>query len=514
MIRYGERGLKLLGDDNECMEAALMNTCIAYSSSWKGDKKRHEDYIHRNIEFVKKLDYSREIRIVYDHISQYYETNDIETSLKWIRELEKRAREKNDIRGIATALIGEGAILLRKGDFQNALSFINDANRMSQSIGDEMTSWECYGLMNALFITLGNIDKAKMGLEEILKIENQMNSSIGICHCQIGIISMCQNQWEESIRNFQHSLILCQDANPSMITYTKICLTRSYIRNGDYDLAIQLLVELADTAIETNNIDLFSTVLSSLEHIYNLMQTPGKFTEFCDLFREKHQDADAKFPLLWYVEPCQPPKGYSNLIFSDEFSQESINQYWEWINEVGDSSYQFNPENGIEIHAANGRILFARRADAPRLMRTISGDFTIEAFIFPASDDKPQMGGLLIWKDKDNFLRFEKGVDGEREMRLQGNVNGEWQIAGRGLLPASENDETYLRLERSEDEFTSYCSVDGENWFTCGKITLPMEDPIQVGIHAIGMIDRTIYCGEYKEGAATLFRNFRIWNKG
>ncbi|MEK7396664.1 MAG: hypothetical protein AAB116_06975 [Candidatus Poribacteria bacterium] len=32
-------------------------------------------------------------------------------------------------------------------------------------------------------------------------------------------------------------------------------------------------------------------------------------------------------------------------------------------------------------------------------------------------------------------------------------------------------------------------------------------------IHAIGMIDRTIYCGEYKEGTATLFRNFRIWTK-
>ena len=44
-------------------------------------------------------------------------------------------------------------------------------------------------------------------------------------------------------------------------------------------------------------------------------------------------------------------------------------------------------------------------------------------------------------------------------------------------------------------------------------MTLPMEDPIQMGIHAIGMIDRTIYCGEYKEGTATVFRNFRIWTR-
>ena len=38
-----------------------------------------------------------------------------------------------------------------------------------------------------------------------------------------------------------------------------------------------------------------------------------------------------------------------------------------------------------------------------------------------------------------------------------------------------------------------------------------VEDPIQVGIHAIGMIDRTIYCGAYKEGTATVLREFRIW---
>ena len=81
------------------------------------------------------------------------------------------------------------------------------------------------------------------------------------------------------------------------------------------------------------------------------------------------------------------------------------------------------------------------------------------------------------------------------------------------MLP-EESEYTYMRLERNGNEISAYVSIDNENWFTCGKMTLPMEDPVQVGIHAIGMIDRTIYCGEYKEGTATLFRNFRIWTKG
>jgi regulation of enolase protein 1 (concanavalin A-like superfamily) len=146
-------------------------------------------------------------------------------------------------------------------------------------------------------------------------------------------------------------------------------------------------------------------------------------------------------------------------------------------------------------------------------MRELSGDLAVEVCISLESDEKPQQGGLLVWKDKDNFLRFERGIHGKYEMRLHGYVNGKWQIAGRGLLRVEDNEEVHLRLERSGDEFTAHCSVDGQNWLTCGKMTLPMEDPIQVGIHAIGMIDRTIYCGAYKEGTATVFRNFRIWTR-
>ena len=99
-------------------------------------------------------------------------------------------------------------------------------------------------------------------------------------------------------------------------------------------------------------------------------------------------------------------------------------------------------------------------------------------------------------------------------MQFHGFLDMKIQHAGRGILSAQDNEEVYLRLERRGNVFTSYCSVDGENWFTCGKMTLPIEDPIQVGIHAIGMIDRTIYCGEYKEGTATVFKDFRIWKRG
>jgi len=38
---------------------------------------------------------------------------------------------------------------------------------------------------------------------------------------------------------------------------------------------------------------------------------------------------------------------------------------------------------------------------------------------------------------------------------------------------------------------------------------MKIDDPIQVGIYAHGMINRTVYCGEYREGSATLFCNMK-----
>jgi hypothetical protein len=55
------------------------------------------------------------------------------------------------------------------------------------------------------------------------------------------------------------------------------------------------------------------------------------------------------------------------------------------------------------------------------------------------------------------------------------------------------------------------CSPDGERWFTVGHAEFPVEDPVEVGLHAIGSIDRTIYPGAYPEGTAIRFEVFEVW---
>jgi regulation of enolase protein 1 (concanavalin A-like superfamily) len=81
-------------------------------------------------------------------------------------------------------------------------------------------------------------------------------------------------------------------------------------------------------------------------------------------------------------------------------------------------------------------------------------------------------------------------------------------LIGRGRL---RSERVFLRLERVGDRVSAFCSADGKNWFTVGHVEFPIEDPLQVGMHAIGHIDRCIYRGAYPEGTAIRFESFQLW---
>jgi regulation of enolase protein 1 (concanavalin A-like superfamily) len=313
----------------------------------------------------------------------------------------------------------------------------------------------------------------------------------------LGNIAICNHCWEEAICNYRKNLGVLQSIQRPL-DRAQIQLARACLNNGDKHKAIQFFKK-------ANNVD----ALAGIEETYMVLEVPEQFMEFCRSSDKWNYDGCQP-----YMKPANPTSEFLQLGFFDSIETKASNLSWNWTDDFGDCSYAILDPDGFGIYATNGRNLRYLNFSAPRLTQEISGDFAFAVCISPLSDDRPQQGGLLVWKDRDNFLRFERGTDGRHEMRLQGYVGGKHQVAGRGMLVADEDQEAYLRLERIGDEFTSYCSADGKNWLTCGKMTLPMDDPIQVGIHAIGMIDRTIYCGEYREGTATLFRNFRIWKRG
>ena len=165
------------------------------------------------------------------------------------------------------------------------------------------------------------------------------------------------------------------------------------------------------------------------------------------------------------------------------------------------------PSRG-EIQATNGRDLWDINLSAPRLLQPVSGAFAVQTICALASEERPSIGGILLWRDKENYLRVDRGTRGKHEVSFQGCLENKDVIIGRGHLPSER---IFLRLERREGRVNGLCSADGKEWFTMGYATFPEKGPLEVGLHAIGAIDRTIYPGAYPEGTAIRFESFELW---
>jgi hypothetical protein len=184
---------------------------------------------------------------------------------------------------------------------------------------------------------------------------------------------------------------------------------------------------------------------------------------------------------------------------------------WQWHDPLGGCAHAWE-EEGLLIGAANGRDLWYANLSAPRLLQPApSGDFAMQMVCAPGSGEQPSIGGVLLWQDERNYLVLEWGRWGAADIAFRGCLENADRLIGCGRLPGQP---VWLRLERQESKVRALCSADGQEWFTAGDVEFPAREGEQVGLHAIGMIDRTIYHGAYPQGTAIRFASFEVWTAG
>jgi hypothetical protein len=214
----------------------------------------------------------------------------------------------------------------------------------------------------------------------------------------------------------------------------------------------------------------------------------------------------------------------------EEFA-ESLSTDWIKEDPFGDCS--FVVQNGLEIHAANGRDLWFNNLSAPRILCPVltvtnqveGADFAVQTVCTPVCGEKPAIGGILLWKDRENWLRLDRGALEACEISFRGCLGNKDLVFGRGRLPLDgaggpepsdsaqdkSSERVYLRLERLGRRVNALCSADGEEWFTVGYVEFPDDSPVRVGLHAIGFIDHLVYYGAYPDGTAIRFESFQLW---
>jgi hypothetical protein len=291
----------------------------------------------------------------------------------------------------------------------------------------------------------------------------------------------------------------------------------------------------------------FASALSGLE---GAVEDPEEFRAFCHRLRKQHPQKNGSPSVQWFLEPTRSGC-FSNLVY-DGFveprsSAPAQSGDWAWHDPYGDCSYKVG--DGLQINAANGRDLWLINLSAPRALRPLpqGGDFAVQTVCRPVVGESPAIGGLLLWQNKENYLRLDRGRWGAQEITFQGCLGNDDIFVGRGRLEtrypcaSAQNQESttpsqartarerrrspgravpgtdessprvFLRLERIGGRVSALCSADGVKWFTVGSVEFPTQDAVQVGVHAIGSIDRTIYHGAYANGTAIRFESFQLW---
>jgi regulation of enolase protein 1 (concanavalin A-like superfamily) len=189
---------------------------------------------------------------------------------------------------------------------------------------------------------------------------------------------------------------------------------------------------------------------------------------------------------------------FTDIVFLDEF--DTLKPVWQWVDPKRDCRRELGKPavsgvlrdraGWLEIYVNPNHDLWwgpdgrSGNMDGPRMLQPISGDFAIETKI-TATKEQKEHGGLLVWKDDNHFVRLDKtsALHGFRgDIRFETHVNRRYQAIGRGVQQSVMN---FLRLERTGHEFQAYCSIDGQNWQSCGTATVLMQDPVLVGVHSL-----------------------------
>ena len=146
--------------------------------------------------------------------------------------------------------------------------------------------------------------------------------------------------------------------------------------------------------------------------------------------------------------------------FRDDFNG-TLEPGWQWIDPKGDCTKNLDTHHGsLRIAIASGRHdLWTERNDfyAPRLMREMDGDFTLETKTVGVRHD----GGLLVWKDARNYVRFERGIHFKNNLYFGAAVDGNFIVIASDYV---EGDEVRIRLERKGVTYSASYSLDGQQW--------------------------------------------------
>ena len=162
---------------------------------------------------------------------------------------------------------------------------------------------------------------------------------------------------------------------------------------------------------------------------------------------------------------------------------------WQWIDP--DEKQKPTPhdvKSGVlRIKIPNGKDMHGEKLTAPRYVKAITGDFQIETRVKFLPKENYQGAGLIIYKNENNFLRFERaygGVGGGGEgLRIDVKRGSEYKPVVTPHDIPTELGEVDLKLVRMGKVFTAYWRANDEaEWREAGEVNSDLPETILAGV--------------------------------
>lgn len=148
----------------------------------------------------------------------------------------------------------------------------------------------------------------------------------------------------------------------------------------------------------------------------------------------------------------------------------------------------FEMKDGVlRLRIQTDRDLYGENQTAPRLLKTVAGDFEIETRVKFSPIEDYQGAGLLIYRNANNYLRLERafgGVGGgESGIRFDRREEEIYEpIAAPDKFPTAAR-EVELKIRRHGKEFSGFWRAAGKTeWTEVGKIATGYPETVQIGV--------------------------------
>lgn len=188
----------------------------------------------------------------------------------------------------------------------------------------------------------------------------------------------------------------------------------------------------------------------------------------------------------------QMPKSAEKIEQSlDADFKDGLPRGWEIVDPERENPSIFELSDGVlKLTIPPGKDLRGENLTAPRILKTVSGDFEIETRLKFSPTQDYQGAGLLIFRNDNNYLRLERAYADENGIRFDRREDESYEpLAMPDKFPTAAQ-EVELKFRRAGKELTAFWREAGKTeWIEVGKVSSNYPEVLKVGLIGVSTAD-------------------------